>query len=132
MMSLTKDRTFRPRMIFAYVDSEHAARCGRYFRRLGWEVHLVASAEEARRLAAASGVDVIVLDVDLPDESGWLTCAKMTRENPTLPIILLAPDRSPETVRHLADVNAAALISRHDTLDVLAGTILCHRLAETV
>src|SRR5205807_8268820 len=103
---LDKNSIYRPLMILAYVDSAHAAKCGRYFRRLGWEVHLVASAAEARRLAATVHPQVTVLDTELPDESGWLTCAKLTHEDPTRKVVLLAPNRTTEAMHNLANVNA--------------------------
>jgi DNA-binding response OmpR family regulator len=123
---------YRPLLLLAYVDSAHAVRCGRLFRRLGWEVRLVASAAEARRLLSTLSPRAIVLDTELPDESGWLTCAKITHEDPARNVILLAPDRSPSTTRNLASVNAAALLSRQDPIEMLAETILGERLAEAI
>ena len=113
-------------------DSAHAAHCGRYFRRLGWDVHLVASAAEARKLATNTNPRVIVLDTELPDESGWLTCAKLTHEDPNRRVILLTPNQSPEARHNLAKVNGAALVSRQDHIDVLAETILGDSFAEAV
>ncbi len=124
MVELDRKLTHRPVMILAYADSAHAARCGRYFRRLGWEVHLVASAAEARKLAGNTNPRVIVLDTELPDESGWLTCAKLMNEDPNRRVILLAPERTPELMQNLANINATALVSRHDRIDVFAETIL--------
>jgi CheY-like chemotaxis protein len=132
MVRLDKRETYRPLMILAYADSAHAAQCGRYFRRLGWEVHLVASAAEARRLLATFTPRVIVLDTELPDESGWLTCAKITQENPARKVVLLAPERSPENLKNLADVNAATLVTRGEPMEVFAETILGKRWAEAV
>jgi DNA-binding response OmpR family regulator len=127
----------RPLLILAYADSAHAALCGRFFRRQGWEVRLVASAAEARGLLTKVTPRAIVLDTELPDESGWLTCAKIIHEDaarkaPPRKVILLAPDRSPETLRHLANINATALITRRDPVEALAETILGQRLAEAV
>ncbi|HWY87073.1 MAG TPA: response regulator [Gemmataceae bacterium] len=127
-----KNVLYRPLLILAYVDSAHAAQCGRYFRRLGWEVHLVASAAEARRLSATGAARALVLDTELPDESGWLTCAKITQEDPARKVILLAPDRLPETGERLADVNAVALVTRHDPMEVLAEAVLGRQLAEAI
>ena len=53
----------------------YAAECRRPFRRLGWDV---LSCRDRRRRAPAglrtSTPDVVVLDADWHDESGWLTC----------------------------------------------------------
>ena len=132
MVGLERNRGQRPLMIFAYADSAHAAQCGRYFRRLGWEVHLVASAAEARRLSQMTNPRVVVLDTDLPDESGWLTCAKITLEDSSRRVVLLAPDRTPETLQNLANVNGVALVTRQDRIELLAETILGNHLAEAV
>jgi DNA-binding response OmpR family regulator len=123
---------YRPLLILAYADSAHAVQCGRFFRRLGWEVRLVASAAEVRRLLTAFTPRAIVLDAELPDESGWLTCAKITHEDPARQVILLVPDRCPETMRNLAIAGATALVARHDPLEVLAETIRGERLADAV
>jgi CheY-like chemotaxis protein len=85
-------RIVRPRLLFAYSDSAHATRCVRYFRRQGWEVHMVASGCEAQRLAAELMPQVIVLDVDLPDESGWLSAAKIRLLPPDQRVVLLAAE----------------------------------------
>src|SRR5437763_8367400 len=93
MATMVRDnsgRATRPRLLLAYSDSAHASRCVRYFRRLGWEVHMVASGVEAQRLAGELMPQVIGLDVDLPDESGWLSAAKIRIAPPEQRVILLA------------------------------------------
>src|SRR5260370_41755240 len=80
----------RPRLVLGYTDSAHASRCVRHFRRLGWEAHMVASGAEAQRLATELLPNVIVLDVDLPDESGWQTAAQGLLGHPAPPAPLPA------------------------------------------
>jgi hypothetical protein len=70
-----KELGSRPRMLLAYADAAHASECGRHFRRLGWEVQMVASGAEARELADRFNPDVIVYDADLRDDNAWLTSA---------------------------------------------------------
>jgi ActR/RegA family two-component response regulator len=72
---LQHDFTGRPRLLIAYTDPAYASECGRYFRRLGWEVEMVASGVDACELAQAYRPNVVVLDAELLDESGWLTSA---------------------------------------------------------
>jgi len=131
-MNLQHDAGFRPLLVLAYVDSAHAAHCGRYFRRLGWEVRLVASAGEARRLVADCNPRAVVLDTELPDESGWLTCAKIMQECPECRVFLLAPERGYDTNQNLASVNAAGVVCRQDAVDSFAETVLGECLAEAV
>src|SRR5436190_7818482 len=80
---------FRPRLILAVGHSAQAALTCRQFRRLGWEVHLASSGPEARRLTRLLAPQAVVLDTALRDESGWLTCAKLTQEHPDLKVVLL-------------------------------------------
>src|SRR5437763_8521351 len=97
-------RPDRPRLLLAYSDSAHASRCVRYFRRLGWEVHMVASGAEAQRLSTELLPQAIVFDVDLPDESGWLSAAKLRLTPPDHRIVLLtghADAQSRERARSL-------------------------------
>src|SRR5438067_8385402 len=80
----------RPRLLLAYADAAYASECGRYFRRLGWEVEMVASSADARELVGEYRPNVVVLDEALLIESGWLTSAKMTIDNRDLHIIVVA------------------------------------------
>ena len=61
----------RPRMLLAYADAGYASECGRYFRRLGWEVQMVGAAASKPALSPMIPPDVVVLDAELLDESGW-------------------------------------------------------------
>jgi DNA-binding NarL/FixJ family response regulator len=132
MAVLQRNPAYRPLMILGYADSAHAAQCGRYFRRLGWEVRLVASATEVRRLLETFSPRAIVLDTELPDESGWLACAKIMHEDPSRYVVLLTPDASPEASRQAVEVNAAGVVSRQDQMEDLAEMILGERFAEAV
>lgn len=101
-----------PCLILAHADRDDRAALARPFRRLGWDVYLAQSGPEVRRLAHTLEPDAIVLHVDLPEESGWLTCDKLTREPWAAPVILLSDDVGPRQ-RQLADfVGARALLHR--------------------
>ena len=103
----------RPCLVLAYVYSEFASRWGRFFRRQGWEVHLAADAAEARRLTAALSPTAVVLDVDMPDESGWLASAKLTAEQPDAKVLLVG-SRSPKRASDVTEVGATAWLERDD------------------
>jgi DNA-binding response OmpR family regulator len=114
----------RPRLLLAYADAAYASECGRYFRRLGWEVQMVASGQEARQLAHDYNPSVVVLDAELLDESGWLTSAKISTENPDLRIILVAPERVDNLDDRLHMVGATQLVSRQGGAELLAMAVL--------
>jgi ActR/RegA family two-component response regulator len=114
----------RPRLLLAYADPVYAVVCGRYFRRLGWEVQMVAGGAEARLLANEYQPNVVALDAGLLDESGWLTSAKISTENPDLRIVLIAGDEAECTPERLHMVGAEQAVRRDDGAEALAHAIL--------
>lgn len=116
-------RTSRPRLLLGYSDSAHAARCVRQFRRLGWEVHMVASGAEAQRLAYELVPHLVVLDIDLPDESGWLSAAKILLLQPAQRIVLIATDADPRHQDRAAALGVAAVVQRHNGPEALASLL---------
>jgi len=101
-------------LVVAYADSAHAALCARHFRRLGCEVHLAHSGPDACRLAQLLSPEVVIMDTQLPDESGWLTCAKMMLQNGAQKMVLVSANVTPEEMRHAETVGATALVCRRD------------------
>jgi DNA-binding response OmpR family regulator len=114
----------RPLLVLAYADSTYAALAGRYFRRLGWEVHLTSSGPEARRLARTLAPSIVILDTDLQEESGWLTCDKLHRERPAQKIVLLSSNPTEEGRRLAEFVGAAALVCRGGGVNSLIEEVL--------
>src|SRR6266849_1987161 len=103
----------RPRMVLAYADPAHASQTCRQLRRHGWEVHLANNGGDARRLLDLLDPDVLVLDAELYDESGWLACAKVVGDGPERRVILLANEVTDEMRRFARFVGASALVDRH-------------------
>jgi DNA-binding response OmpR family regulator len=119
-----KPLMFRPRLVIAYADSSHAAQSARQFRRLGWEVHLANSGPEARRLARDLAPEVVILDTQLPDESGWLTCAKLVMENGAQKVLLVCATVTAEDERLAATVGATALVERRRGVPALVEEVM--------
>ncbi len=68
--------------------------------------------------------DAIVLHADLAEESGWLTCDKLTREQPCARVILVSDNLNPRK-EALADfVRASALIDRAEGVPRLIEELL--------
>src|SRR5262245_48318825 len=116
--------SFRPRVVLAYADSAHAALSARHLRRLGWEVHLASSGPDARRLAQALAPEVVILDTQLPDESGWLTCAKLIQENGAQRVVLVSGAIDEEEKRLAETVGAAALVARQRGVPALVEEVM--------
>jgi CheY-like chemotaxis protein len=103
-----------PCLVLAHPHPDSQAVLSRGFRRLGWDVYVASSGPEARRLARMLEADIVILHVDLPEESGWLTCDKLTREQPLAGVILISDDLSPRN-QELADfVGAGGLLHEND------------------
>jgi DNA-binding response OmpR family regulator len=113
-----------PCLVLAHTDIGFAARISREFRLLGWNVYLARTGAEVRRLTQKLAPAVVVLDVDLADESGWLICDKLTRDQSGSKVVLIAADQSPEHERLASFVGAAALISRQDGIAALVNEVL--------
>jgi CheY-like chemotaxis protein len=117
-----------PRLVLAHSDSVYAALCTRRFRRLGWDVSLVGTGLEARHLVHVLRPDIVVLDVRLRDESGWLTCDKLVRAWPDLKVILVGTQVRSQGRRFAAFVGASALVAQEDGVQALVdevhGTVL--------
>jgi CheY-like chemotaxis protein len=111
--------TLRPRLVLAYADSVQAAFTCRQLRRLGWEVRLASSGPEARRLVRHNAPDVVVLDTDLRDESGWLTCAKLIAEFPDQAVVLITGQVTAENEEFARFVGATAIVGRDITVPQL-------------
>ncbi|HTU19998.1 MAG TPA: response regulator [Gemmataceae bacterium] len=120
------DTVFSPCLILAHPHVNYEALLARAFRRLGWDVYLTRSGPEARRLARMLEADVVILHADLPEESGWLTCDKLTREQPFVRVILVSDDVSPLNRELASFVGASVLVNHADGLapliEELAGT----------
>jgi CheY-like chemotaxis protein len=109
----------RPCLLLAHADPTYASRAARSFRRLGWDVYEAHSGPEARRLARMLEPALMVLGTDLPEESGWLTCDKLTREFPLLKVILVGDGPDVQGEHFAAFTGAAALINRADGAEAL-------------
>jgi CheY-like chemotaxis protein len=132
MVSDNSGHQARPRLVLGYTDSAHASRCVRHFRRLGWEAHMVASGAEAQRLATELLPNVIVLDVDLPDESGWQTAAKILLGQRAPRVLLLASEADEGLDERARSLGAAALVRRDLEPETLASLVFDRQFSVAV
>jgi len=105
----------RPRLLLGYADSAHASQWARFFRRQGWEVHLIPSGVDARRLVLDSPPRVVILDTELPDESGWLTAAKILLDRPEQIVFLVGPERTEGNEHFASFIGAAGFLTRDES-----------------
>jgi DNA-binding response OmpR family regulator len=114
----------RPRLLLGYADSAHASGCARHFRRQGWEVHLIPSGSDTRRLASDLIPRVVIVDTDLPDESGWLTAAKILLDRPEQKVFLVGKERTAANERFATFLGAAGFLTREESPVTIAEEVL--------
>lgn len=124
--------SYRPRMVLAIDDSAYAAQAGRYFRRHGWEVHLVADGAAVFKQVEACGGSVLILDSAILDGSGWLYWNEWLADQVGLRVVLLVPQRTPHALRLQETLGAAALICHGDELESLSEAVLASSFAEAI
>src|SRR5262249_42909427 len=103
--------TYRPCVVLAHGDAARAREVERSFRRLGWDVYQAASGPEARRLARVLAPELVLLDADLPQESGGLTCAKRAHEVPGK-LVVLVTEVDAQSQEYATLVGATAVVRR--------------------
>jgi len=108
-------------VVLALPDAALAAETAELLGEAGWRVARVAGCAELRRLCCRRMPDAVVLPADGPDESGWLTCAKLLRAAPRLRVVLVGEPTAVNrrlarfigaTAVVPADVSAAELADR--------------------
>ena len=114
-MSVKQQRAYRPCVVLAQSGEGPTST---RLRRLGWDVYQAGEGPEARRLAKMLNPELVVIDVALPDESGWLTGAKLAQERPGQRIILIG-DASERNRRMAEFLGASAIVPCDDTLAAL-------------
>jgi len=78
-----------PRILVVDDDPEIRKLLARYIESQGFRVALAATCAELRERLATAQIDLIVLDVMLPDGSGLEICRNLRAERSRIPIILL-------------------------------------------
>jgi two-component system, OmpR family, response regulator len=79
------------------VDDDHAIRTllQDYLRGFGFEAEAVADGAARRARLPEGGIDVLLLDLMLPDEDGLALCQWAKKVSPTLPVIMLTAQGDP-------------------------------------
>jgi CheY-like chemotaxis protein len=114
---------YRPCLILGHSDPVYAASARRALRQLGWDVYLASTGPEVRRLARMLAAEIVILDTELSEESGWLTCEKLVREEIPLKVFLVSKVVNPVSEEFRVFVGAAGLISYHDGVEGLVDQV---------
>ncbi|HEY1376451.1 MAG TPA: hypothetical protein VGF55_06635 [Gemmataceae bacterium] len=121
-MAAACDSTTRS-VVLALPASEPAAAAADRLRRAGWRVYRATSCADLRRLVSRVRPEAVALAADGFDESGWLTCAKLLRDEPHLRVILVG-DPPADGAEYARFVGAEALVPADVTADELADRVV--------
>lgn len=60
-----------------------------YLENAGFECHLASNGKEAYRILASKRIDIVILDIMMPDEDGYAVCSNI-RSSMNVPVIFLS------------------------------------------
>jgi DNA-binding response OmpR family regulator len=72
----------------------------------GYAVATAADGAQALKIASGGDVDLVLLDLNMPAMSGWDTFERLTRENPSLAVIVITARSSQLVMAEGAGVGA--------------------------
>jgi len=115
-----------PEVILLVDDiRDHAVNYEAALTRHGFKVHVATTGEEALRLARETLPDCAVIDLRLPDMSGWDLCREIRQPhtNEAPPIIMLTPEVSKMCAEDSAKAGCNAWLAHPTVADDLARTV---------
>jgi len=95
-------------------DSTHRYSLGKHLAESGFKVLHASNGAEALKLAGTEQPDVILLDINLPDTTGFEICQqlKSCRETTTIPVIFHSATHDTASARsRAADLGATSFLS---------------------
>lgn len=84
-----------PVVVIGLTDLAYAAALSHQLRARGWRAVIAETASAVHTLAERMRAAIVVLSVDRPEESGFLTCAKL-REGKRKPRVVLVAEKVSE------------------------------------
>src|SRR5918998_6563468 len=89
-----------PRLLLVDAIPDHVISYSRAFAEEGYGFEVAATANDALEAARHQQPHCIVIDVRLPDMSGWELCRELKEDSATcdIPVVVLTPDTTREHV----------------------------------
>ncbi len=108
------------------ADDHEVVRCGLRTLLEGTEIEVVAevgTGEAAIKYALENDVDVVLLDIRMPDGDGLNALGRIKLEKPDLPIVMLSTFDNPTYVARAVALGAAGFLLKGGTREQLIDTI---------
>jgi DNA-binding response OmpR family regulator len=115
----------QPTVLLVEDDENARNSMAKVLVREGYMVLTAGSGHDAMGLlhAPLSPIDVVVLDVHLPDVSGIDLCARLRQQHPTLPIVVVTGEARPEEVAQLLSLGVHRYFLKPMSVDELLATV---------
>lgn len=113
------------------ADPDDAAFTASALRSAGCRVRQTFDGDRALELTRAYRPDIVFLNVNLPEQSGWLVCSKLKSVGPAPVVVLVGTDRAMDgaDARFARFVHAEKLLykplSERDVLGALSQLVRC-------
>lgn len=121
----------RPFVLLVNDIPDHRGQYDAALRARGYEVRLVSAGAQALDVAATVQLDCVVIDVRLPDMTGWELCRQIKgiQRQCDVPVVMLAPDLSKESIARSREAGCASWLMRPAAAEDVARAVE-HVLAE--
>jgi CheY-like chemotaxis protein len=94
-------------------DEPHVAEVlAKSLAREGHRADIAYSGEEALKLLASAAPDALFLDVSMPGMNGLHVLAEVKRRRPTLPVVVITGNATPEQVDEVKRLGAVDVIAK--------------------
>lgn len=122
-----------PRLLLVDAIPDHVISYSRAFAEEGYRVDIAANGGDGLAAARHEPPDCIVIDVRLPDMSGWDVCRQLKQDAATrdIPVVVLTPDTTRDHARESARVLCTAWMAQPSQAEDLVRAIQ-HVLAQPV
>jgi two-component system, chemotaxis family, response regulator PixH len=120
-----------PRLLLIDAIPDHVISYSRAFTEQGYGIDVATTADDGLAAARQQPPECIVIDVRLPDRSGWELCRELKEDSATrdIPVVVLTPDTSREHVLESARSLCTAWMAQPSQADDLVRAIQ-HVLAQ--
>ncbi|RDS79207.1 DNA-binding response regulator [Dyella monticola] len=77
-----------------------------------------------RALAMEPAIDLVLLDLTMPDTLGFSSLVLLRKEHPHIPVLVISADDRPPTVWHARQFGAIGFLSKSSPMDIFRDAIL--------
>ena len=127
--------TQQSKILLMIADDHDVIRSGLKSMLAGSEVKVVAEAatgQAAVKCALENQVDVVLLDVRMPDGDGLTTLGRIKLDKPDLPVVMLSQFDNPIYIARAVALGAAGYLLKNCTRDHLLATIRTAAAGENI